>query len=190
MEILEELFNSDDVDWQEAERFWVAYLRFLGCRLTNLDGGGNSGKQVTEETRAKMSRKKLGKKFRLGCRHSAETIAAFRIARLGRRHTPEARAKMSATRRGKPTGFHPSLASRAKMRAAKIGKTLSQETRAKIGAAHRGRICTPETRAKLRAANSGKTLSLEHIAKLRAAKLQRRKRATETNPQWQDKGNP
>ncbi len=42
-------------DWQEAERFWIEYLRFLGFRLTNLTRGGEgtNGYRASKETREK-----------------------------------------------------------------------------------------------------------------------------------------
>jgi len=37
MEVIEE---SNDSDWQEAERFWITILRFYGFRLLNIESGG------------------------------------------------------------------------------------------------------------------------------------------------------
>lgn len=55
IEVIERIENSDDTDWQEVERFWISYLRFLGCRLYNLDSGGTGGKVPCAATRAKLS---------------------------------------------------------------------------------------------------------------------------------------
>lgn len=52
MEVLEE---TDEENWSDAERFWIGYLSFLGCRLTNLDSGGRFGKERHLETKAKIS---------------------------------------------------------------------------------------------------------------------------------------
>lgn len=43
-------------DWTEAEQFWIAYYRFIGCRLCNVtDGGeGHSGFVPTADTIAKI----------------------------------------------------------------------------------------------------------------------------------------
>lgn len=36
-----EIFLIEQTDnWREAERFWIAYLRWLGCDLTNISAGG------------------------------------------------------------------------------------------------------------------------------------------------------
>lgn len=77
IETLEIIENSDDKDWQEVERFWIAYLRFIGCSLTNADSGGLGGKCLSAETRFKIS-----------------------LANRGSVRTPEARAKMSAIKKG------------------------------------------------------------------------------------------
>jgi hypothetical protein len=50
VEVLEFVGDAQSLD--EAERFWIAYYRGLGCRLTNLtDGGdGTPGHKKTKET--------------------------------------------------------------------------------------------------------------------------------------------
>jgi GIY-YIG catalytic domain len=55
MEVIEVVECESDADWQDAERFWIAYFKFLGFRLLNLDGGGLSGKKLSEETKIKIS---------------------------------------------------------------------------------------------------------------------------------------
>ncbi len=54
IEVLESVVDSQELD--EAERFWIAYYRALGCRLTNLtDGGdGTPGHKKTVETVGRM----------------------------------------------------------------------------------------------------------------------------------------
>jgi hypothetical protein len=52
--VIEEL-ESDD-DWRIAERFWIAYFRFLGCcDLLNKTRGGNGFVRHTEKSRANLS---------------------------------------------------------------------------------------------------------------------------------------
>ena len=46
---------SDKESWQEDEKFWIAYLKFLGFRLTNHDLGGMGAEKFSNETREKMS---------------------------------------------------------------------------------------------------------------------------------------
>jgi len=40
IEALEEIIEPTEAQWQEAERFWIEYLRVLGFKLTNLVAGG------------------------------------------------------------------------------------------------------------------------------------------------------
>jgi len=67
----------------DAEIFWIAYFRKMGCPLTNLtDGGeGTMGRKVSIETRAKIGSSNKGKV-----------------------RSPELFAKMSAIRKGKKKG--------------------------------------------------------------------------------------
>lgn|GEM_PF-6270310 len=62
--IIEELLDDN---WKEAERFWIAYFRALGCKLLNQTKGGNGFSSHTPETRFKISRSSTGR------RHSKET---------------------------------------------------------------------------------------------------------------------
>lgn len=41
-------------EWRTAERFWIQYFRFIGCRLVNTDPGGG-GIAMTPEIAAKIS---------------------------------------------------------------------------------------------------------------------------------------
>lgn len=70
----------------EAEVWNIAHWRSLGCRLTNLTGGGEgaSGYRHTEETKARLSEMLKGKPGR----------------RAGKKHTAEARAQVSRTKTG------------------------------------------------------------------------------------------
>lgn len=45
-------------DWEEAERFWIANMRFLGADLTNMTvgGGGDNRSIPSDDVRAKISR--------------------------------------------------------------------------------------------------------------------------------------
>lgn len=59
--LLEEVRGGD---WEEAERFWIAYWKFLGASLTNLteggECGGSKGRVVSEETRRRISLSQIG----------------------------------------------------------------------------------------------------------------------------------
>ena len=55
-----EIFVIEDVEkdsWQQAEKFWIAYLRFVGCNLTNMSEGGegHEGRAHSEDVRKRLS---------------------------------------------------------------------------------------------------------------------------------------
>jgi hypothetical protein len=80
----------------ERERFWIAHYREAGCKLTNLtDGGGGAlGCPASDEARAKMSARAIGR------RHSEAAKAKMSEKATGRRHSDAARAKMSQSKTG------------------------------------------------------------------------------------------
>jgi GIY-YIG catalytic domain/NUMOD3 motif len=122
-----------EATFRERERFWIAYYRQLGHRLTNLTEGGEGtlGWTPTDETRENMRRSHLGKK------HTQETILKMRASNkrtcLGKRLSSETRCKMSLAGKGRKKtlewrqnmlgnkrafGKHPNMAARFKMRLA------------------------------------------------------------------------
>lgn len=85
----------------EAEVFWIAYLRFVGCNLLNhTDGGGGiRGLRHTDATKAKMAASNRGKK------RTKETCENISIALRGKRRAPrpaEWRLTQSKRRGGRP----------------------------------------------------------------------------------------
>src|SRR6478609_6911530 len=61
--VIEDLGLNPGVEaWQEAERFWISYFRFMGARLTNLTDGGEglSGLIFSEEHRKRIGEAKRG----------------------------------------------------------------------------------------------------------------------------------
>lgn len=113
-----------DETWAERERFWIAHFRSVGIPLTNLDSGGCSGKQQSDETKEKIRSKAIGRK------HSAETIA-----------------KISAAK------SNPSKETLERYSKAQLGKKQSPETIAKRSASLKGHTCSEETRRKIGDAN-------------------------------------
>ena len=89
-------------------------------RLHHLD------KQLSEDTRKKMSESRKGKPSGMNGKH----------------HSTEARKKMSESKKGKPSGMK--------------GKHLSEETRKKISDSKNGKYLSEETRKKMSEANMGK----------------------------------
>lgn len=190
--VIEELESfSDDSTWQSAEDFWIVTLRFLGCRLTNLDTGGRGGKRLSPETRLKMSLSRLGKPSplkgrKLSPRQRANVVAALRRTMqkpetlqkmrnrmLGTKLSPEARRKISV----KATGRRLSPAHRNAISSANLGNKLPPRTaeyRAAITARQTGRKLTPQHVANMAQALRGRRLSESHRAAISDAFRRRR----------------
>lgn len=52
-----------EIDWEEAEQFWISYFRFIGCSLLNLSIGGEAGTlgwKASDETKRRMSAARTG----------------------------------------------------------------------------------------------------------------------------------
>lgn len=167
----------------EAERYWIAYFRGIGCALVNSTDGGDgcSGHSMSDEGRSKIavanSRRIWSEESKARCRSAhlgkampEGTGAKISAAKMGHVVSEEARAKMSATKKGRRL----SMEARAKMSAARKGRPghpLSAEARAKISAARRGTTLSVETRAKVSAAGKGRKFTLEHKERIKAALL-------------------
>lgn len=122
---------------------------------------------ISEEGKARLSKRMLGNKNTLGFKHSAESLVRLSKSKLGNTHTKGKIRPPSAV---------------AKTAAAHRGMKRSEETRARISTAMSGKKRKPfsdETRAKLSAANKGRVISPEHLAKLQAG----RKRLVYTDEQ-------
>lgn len=161
-----EIFEIESIpaggDWVEAEQFWIAYYRFLGCDLVNSCDGG----QGTS-----------------GIKFSAEHIERLRISHRGHVPSEESRRKRSLislaawaknpNSRAKPETLTKMLATKAVRRAAGLYKKrrpATEETKAKISAGKRGRLLTDEHKAKLSAMRTGKKLSKEHCEAISKAR--------------------
>lgn len=195
-----------DAHLLECER--ISYWRANGAKLANVTDGGEgiSGfkhseetklklktRIVSEETRAKLSASKTGKKAseetrakmrnRPVSQRQRESVAERNRARIvtdetrlkiskinkGRKHSDEAKARMSAG----SVGIKHSEETRAKMSEARKGIKKSEEHRAKIGAGNRGKTVSAESRARMSEAQRGKQHaphSEETKAKISAAK--------------------
>jgi hypothetical protein len=125
IEILEEYETA--IMLSEAERHFIAYFKFVGCRLTNLtDGGeGTSGFSPSLETRAKLSTALQG------IVKSAETCHKLSVSHLGK------------------SNGSPSIETRHKLSKAGIRRFLDPEVRRKQGIPHIGKSFSVETREKL-----------------------------------------
>lgn len=105
-------------DMNDAEEFWIAYYKSIGAELYNIKKGGDN-KEISQETRNKMS-----------------------LSHIGKVNSPEARIKISKAKKGM---LH-SEESKNKISKANTGKIRSDEAKEKMRKARIGRINTLETR--------------------------------------------
>lgn len=157
MRVLETIENSNDLDWQDRERWWIASSREAGLPITNLDSGGRNGMRKSPETCARIAASNTGKKM------APESVAKM-IATKAANMTPELRQKLSLSNLGR----RHSQEVRAARSLALTGRVVSEETRRKIGLANRGTVMSEETKAKLRAARALQAITPETRAKLSA----------------------
>lgn len=123
--------------WREAERFWITYLRFLGCQLTNVAAGGDGADSVSPSTRHQMSvhsktHPLVGPRMR-----------QLNLSRKGIPLSEEHRSKISLGGRG----LTRSAETRNRMSRARVGIVYSEETRRKMSLAKKGQPGRPQTLA-------------------------------------------
>lgn len=121
MKVLETIENSDDNDWQIREKYWIASARRFGHPITNLDSGGRGGFLKSEETKAKIREKAIGRKLQ------PESIEKMRATKR-ERMTPELRKRLSEINLGRK---HSDEVKRARS-IALTGRPVSEKTRRKI----------------------------------------------------------
>lgn len=145
MSIIEVIENSNDLDWQDRERFWIAHYLANGVRLTNLDSGGRQGMRKSAQTRELIRQKATG---RVMPKEAIEKSRATRAANMN----DEVRARLSR---------------------AQLGKKQSEETVAKRAAILKGHVVTEETRRKIGSANkiSRERYLASHPPKCRQPKI-------------------
>jgi hypothetical protein len=90
------VFETHDTEaaLSESERFFISYMRWLGCNLTNhTDGGeGAPGWRASDEERARQSAARRGKP---GRPQSPETRSKIAAANTGRVFSDVTKARMS-----------------------------------------------------------------------------------------------
>lgn len=136
--LITRLIGVADEYWADAERYWIAYFRQIGCHLVNDTEGGEGGS---------------------GHRHSEETRAKLRAISRRQMSSPQARAAVSRVHRGKTISLaHRVLVGRAAKRRwtewRAAGAITPDETRRKISIRAKmrpPRPQSPETRAKISA---------------------------------------
>jgi len=101
-----EIFEIERVSsgWIETEQFWIAYFRFIGCRLTNhTDGGeGLTGYSFSPEARARIAASNKGKIIPVELR---ERWSKAKTGKRTRPCPPEVRKKIADSQRGIPRPY-------------------------------------------------------------------------------------
>ncbi len=129
VELLEKVYFEGNRDWGRREKFWRAKFKREGHPLCNKTNGGGSGGgwHLTEETKARQSKAKLGKNNPMFGRTGKDAPS------YGKPVSDETRAKLSKA----STGKSPTLETREKLR--KACSNVSEETRAKQSKAKMGK---------------------------------------------------
>lgn len=155
-----EIETVGDSEWQEAEQFWICYMRSIGCPLLNATDGGDGlhGFTHSEETKRKMSE--------AGFRTNADPqIKASRGDGVRRAFaSPEARERLSESLRIS----HSRESVKIKLRAASKAQAATAEFKERIRKTHTGKIVSAETRAKLSAHRKGVRLSRDVVERMAA----------------------
>ena len=82
-----ELVIIDEVkkdEWVFWEKYYIAYYKFIGCKLTNISDGGDNPPNLTGRKRTKEEIEKISK------------------SNLGKKRSDEVRKNMSLSKKGKP----------------------------------------------------------------------------------------
>lgn len=154
LDILEATCVSSEEEWYELERWWISYMKFLGCPLTNLDSGGVRDKRISEDTKTKISNTKKGKRI-----HSEEHKRALSEFFKSIPRTPEWRLKISMALRGRkiPENARTALIKyhtgrpKPESERKKLSESLLRPgMKEKLGAHFRGKKWTQEFREKMR----------------------------------------
>lgn len=95
--IIELIDVVSEENWEEEEKFYISYCRFLGFDLTNMDEGGVGmiGYRITDEVKAKMRKSRTGKP----CKE--ETKRKISQSLKGHTLSEERRRKIANTLRGR-----------------------------------------------------------------------------------------
>lgn len=191
MILLEEI---PDEEANDAERFWIAFVKSSGAELLNLTNGGDGGRMPVEviERMKTTKRAKLTPEYRemlsaahRGKKQPPETIAKRSASIMGRKFTDETRRKISEAKKGyrHPPEVIARIADKLKSREqapeqiahlerlhqSNKGRKLSPEHAAKLAASNKTRIISDETREKMRTSHLGQKQSPELIEKRAAA---------------------
>lgn len=144
---LPDIFLIEEVEiskWQESERFWINYFKFIGANLVNHTNGGEGGGgyKHTEEAKRKISESKIGKPI---SENHKKSVSETR-KRLYPFLSIETKNKISKSLLGHPN-WSRSFIDNPPMKNPEIIKIVSQKLK--------GRIVSDETRKRQSEAHAG-----------------------------------
>jgi hypothetical protein len=90
MDVIEE---TNEAEWPQREKYWIAHYKEVGCRLTNHAAGGLGYLNPSEEVRKKIGEAAKQRIQELGSQKLAERMAAMRARRLPTRKLPRRRRR-------------------------------------------------------------------------------------------------
>jgi len=116
-------------------------------------GDGNRGKKMSDEAKAKLSIAGLGNTAHLGHKHSEESKARMSKIKIGKSVSDETRSKLSEAGKGRK------VSEEVKRHLSEIntGKKLSDKHKQKLSEAHKGLKMSAEHKKKIGEAHKGKS---------------------------------
>ena len=142
----------------EKERYYQELYSAIGSKGMNcvLNKTDTHKRVVSQETRDKMSKARLGKK------HSEETLLRMSNSQIGKKISNEQRFKISESKKGVKFSEDVKL----NMSKARTGRIFSEESKKKMSDSAKGKIVSEETRKKMSTSQKGKKLSKETREKM------------------------
>jgi hypothetical protein len=92
-----------DADWQERERYWIAYGKEHGWPLVNSTSGGDGVQDLSPESKAKMIATWTGRK------HKPESLVKIGVASKGRKHSESSKRHMKELMTGREITWNDKL---------------------------------------------------------------------------------
>jgi hypothetical protein len=182
--ILEECKSAADLN--DAERFHIAYFRFLSIPLLNCTEGGDGGAEISRRYWADPEARKKRSEDQLGTKKSEETKSRIAEANRGQKRTPEACERMTeaAEKRWEDPEYRErqiaaqkeaKSSDEAKAKAAEWGKLSSRDShrtpeyRAKMSEMKKAECSTDEVREQRSASTTNLWKDPEYAEKMREA---------------------
>lgn len=132
-----------------------------------------SRKNMTRETKDKISKSSMGKKHTEESKRKMSEVQSKLKVNLGRKHSEETKAKMSKMRIGKK--IKPwSDESKLRISLVRVGRVMAPEQREKISIALNGRKKSAEHRKNISKAKKGISLSEKHKQNLKLSYIKRK----------------